>query len=367
MLPGEEDNIVIITHYINPHCFWYKSETAYIPHHEQRQFLEEFNEYCNRVFGYGREQSERAWYNQIERPKVGDLVAQHNKELHRWIRCEVEDILVDLSGVVWYQLWAMDEGLPIKSVKEDIRPLPEAYTSHSGHAKRGGLKNILPTETRYDYLQGKNVLKTRATWCQGIVTTLQTILEDALSVCMVAHSNFLLKKEVVHFGEMFIKTHNNKSFNIVDLLSHACSDQFIITSDEEFFKAVFSGKTLNMVRYKNNEGIDNASSSKIRFLKESTVEKHDYSMRNTHNVRDESSVQDKIGDWFSRNMKAIAEDQKITDEGKKMSPLINATVELTPENNLPLVQHAVTQKMEEKNKSIDAPNDLHPSSSVQGE
>ncbi|KFB43731.1 AGAP013527-PA-like protein [Anopheles sinensis] len=232
----EDDNTVRITHYINPHCFWYKPEASYLPNHHQKQYMQKFNEDCEREFanrkykGFG--------YKPNSGLKVGDMVAQRNKEFQRWIRCEVDAVVADLSGDVWLHLWALDEGLPIKSFDEPVQPLPEAYRSHPAHALRGAIRNILPCTTSHDYVQGKNVQSLSQKWLQGAVSVMQTFFDDALSVSLTVHARIKLKKEVVHFVDVSLMMHNNKSYSILNLLTTGCSDQVTVSPDAEFFKGI---------------------------------------------------------------------------------------------------------------------------------
>ncbi|XP_058118239.1 uncharacterized protein LOC131289119 [Anopheles ziemanni] len=295
----EDDNTVRITHYINPHCFWYKPEASYLPNHHEKQYMQKFNEDCEREFanrGY------RGFsYSPNSELKVGDMVAQRNKEFQRWIRCEVDAVLIDLSGAVWLHLWAVDEGLPIKSYDEPIQPLPEAYINHPAHALRGAIRNILPSEVAYDYTQGKNVQTLSRKWLQGAVSVLQTVFDDALSVSLVVHARVKLKKEVVHFVDVSLTMHNNKSYNIVNILTTGCSDQVTISPDTEFLKVITTIKTLDMVRFQNNEGIDSATRHKPGSLLGHGVLS---TLNQISKPTTDPKVQNKVEDWFSRNMEA---------------------------------------------------------------
>lgn len=45
-----EDDAIRITHYINPHMFWYKPESAYVHNLDEKRFQLKIDEYCEQHF-----------------------------------------------------------------------------------------------------------------------------------------------------------------------------------------------------------------------------------------------------------------------------------------------------------------------------
>lgn len=249
------DNVIHITHYINPHCFYYKPETAYIEEHEQTKFAAIFNEYCETEYGmrYDTGRDPEPW----KLPKPGDLVAMRSNQLERWIRCEVEDIAVDLNQTVWYYMWAIDEGFPIKSSHKYIRPLPKTFVRESAHATRGAIINILPGDTRYDYVECEQIIEPSTKWCSGIVGILELMLEHAASISFVPKTMQVIQGETIHFGELFITTQTNVVHNVAEQLREGCPNQLVVAQGAAFFRAIEKLPALNNKRYLNNEGLDN--------------------------------------------------------------------------------------------------------------
>ncbi|XP_053670792.1 uncharacterized protein LOC128721099 [Anopheles nili] len=318
-----------VTHYINPHCFWYKPETAYMQDLAQAQFSAVLDEHCERMYGNRYEVIRQPQDAKV--PLPGELVALRCNQLGRWIRCEMEELVVDLSDTAWYQLWALDEGFPVKSGTKYIRPLPDAFKQEPAHAKRGAIMNILPADTRYDYINAKQILEPCLRWCTGIVTTLETLLDDAVSVTISPKATIVLHNETVHFGHLYITTHQNISYNIVDLLQKACSDQLVATSNEEYFRYISTYQPLKMKRYLNNEGIDKMAHHVNNFdshwIHKSTQPSKSPCAPKSIRNQDTMLVEQKVNEWLSRNKKAcdvVLQKEKVEKDQTKQAGLINS-------------------------------------------
>uniref|UniRef100_A0A182QB06 RNA helicase n=1 Tax=Anopheles farauti TaxID=69004 RepID=A0A182QB06_9DIPT len=306
---NDNSDVIRITHYINPHCFWYKPIMANMPDHEHVKFATAFHEHCESLYGerYEVVRPQHTW----EGPQPGTLVALHSNQLQRWIRCEVDELVVDLDSKTWYQLWAIDEGYPIKSCALYIRPLPQRFSHEPPQAKRGAIINILPGDTRYDYLKDEQILEPTSSWCQGIVRTLEIYLEDAVEISIVQKAKLVLQKETIHFGDLFITAQNNKTINVTDVLLKACTNQIIVVSDQEYTKTVLTLRTLNMKRFLNNQGIDKTPHPVNNF--EPTGVHKPRAQRiakpapntSTEVVRD-TELTEKVHDWLERNRQACA-------------------------------------------------------------
>lgn len=118
-------------------------ESAYLFNGEEQNFQEELNKFCDETYGRGNIGS--AIYTP---KKVGETVAVYYFQLARWIRADVDAIFPDLSGQVQCNLWALDEGVPVKTSVRYIKPLPERFGLGGAPTTvmRGGLRGVLPAE-----------------------------------------------------------------------------------------------------------------------------------------------------------------------------------------------------------------------------
>ncbi|XP_049287476.1 uncharacterized protein LOC125765959 [Anopheles funestus] len=316
------DNSIHITHYINPHCFYYKPETAYMQEHEQAKFAAAFNEWCEKSYGtiYDTVRNTQP----CKHPLPGELVALCSNQLQRWIRCEMEEVTVDVDDTTWYYLWAIDEGLPIKTHTKYVRPLPKEFVKEPAHAIRGAIINILPGETRFDYEEDKQILVPTTKWSPGIVSTLEFMLENAESISFLPSLKYVLKNETINIGELFIITQANVSYSVAQKLHEACSDQVIVTQNAKFLKGIEYLRALNKKRYLNNEGFDNHAVNKFEtyYLQAS----HDSASHANMGSETDSTVTVKVYEWLRQNKEAriaILEQQKAKKDRIQEPPAIN--------------------------------------------
>ncbi|XP_053660398.1 uncharacterized protein LOC128709428 [Anopheles marshallii] len=324
---SQVDNPIQITHYINPHRFYYKPETAYMQEHEQVKFATAFNEYCENEYGiiFETVRNTPSW----KHPKPGDLVALRSNQLQRWIRCEMEDVMVDVNETTWYYLWAIDEGLPIKTLTTYVRPLPQAFGQEPAHAKRGAMINILPGETQYDYMEDKPRLVPSIKWSCGIVSTLELMLESAESISFFPTTQYVLQNETIHVGELFITTQSNITHNVGKKLREACPNQLMFTTkDATYFKGIVYLGALYKQRYVNNEGFDNHVVN--NFV--TKISRYDPTSPQYMDTQTDT----KVYEWLKQNQEAriaiLAQQKAAKDENNEASPIQQTTI--PAKNNL---------------------------------
>ncbi|XP_035919658.1 uncharacterized protein LOC118517531 [Anopheles stephensi] len=310
------DNPIHITHYINPHCFYYKPETAYMQEHEQAKFAAILNEFCETEYGmlYDSARNPQMW----KLPKPGDLVAMRSNQLERWIRCEVEEVAVDLNQIVWYYLWAIDEGFPIKSGHKYIRPLPKPFVDESAHAKRGAIINILPGDTRYDYVENEQITELSTKWCPGIVGILELMLEHAASISFVSKTTQVIHGEAINFGELYITTQTNVTHNVAEQLGAGCPNQMIVAQGAKFFREIEKLPALNSKRYLNNEGLDNHFVN--NYVSHSVQQSYQPTSLVDSDTEADTKVTLKVHEWLRQTKEArvaILEQQKANVRGQK--------------------------------------------------
>ncbi|XP_052861723.1 uncharacterized protein LOC128268618 isoform X2 [Anopheles cruzii] len=214
---------ITVTHYINPHCFWYKPNAACMPENEQYEFSVKLNDKCEVLYG-----GQYILAQTVKGPNVaeipGNVVAVYNTVQQYWNRCVVDEVIICIGNKRIYRLWALDEGIPIQSSPEYVRPLPEEFKTEPAHAKRGALMNIFPLEPR-NYSMDDAPLRMGNQWYAGAVSMMETLLELALSVSMIERAQVVVHGELVHFGDMTIKSTDNQGCDVSQFLCENCPQQ----------------------------------------------------------------------------------------------------------------------------------------------
>lgn len=91
-----------VTHYINPHMFWFRYESSFF-------FDEPLLDFENKVQTYGRKLNPANFQKGYE-PKRGEVVLVMSPAWNKWIRAEVDNILTFQHEDKKFILWAMDHG-----------------------------------------------------------------------------------------------------------------------------------------------------------------------------------------------------------------------------------------------------------------
>uniref|UniRef100_A0A1Q3EZM8 Tudor domain-containing protein n=1 Tax=Culex tarsalis TaxID=7177 RepID=A0A1Q3EZM8_CULTA len=299
MANQEQDNLIRITHYINPHNFWFKQESAYLFNGEDQNFQEELNRFCDQTYGRGNIGSG------IYTPgKVDETVAVYYFQLARWIRAQVDAIFPDLSGQVQCNLFAIDEGVPVKSSCRYIKPLPERFGVGCvpTTVKRGGLVGVLPAECSYDYLQGCNVTKMVRDWSPGVVRVFEGCIEEAVTISF-DFQHYEVTGIDMYFGTMKITSHQNVTNNATDLLKKAGGKMVMLVDQQEFYDRLPTLRTLDMRRFEDNERVENMKFHTNTFRPEySTRSKPRHAARVcSYENQAIEQAREKVLDWDERN------------------------------------------------------------------
>ena len=114
-----------ITHFINPHLFWFKLKNST---NDVRDHLE------TRIEEYVGQKAD-------VKPIVGNIVAVYHSESQKWIRAEVDVVCTD--GLI---LWAIDYGFPMSTKNRFIRPLSYDLRQNIENVFVGGIANIVPCQ-----------------------------------------------------------------------------------------------------------------------------------------------------------------------------------------------------------------------------
>uniref|UniRef100_A0A1Q3EW10 RNA helicase n=1 Tax=Culex tarsalis TaxID=7177 RepID=A0A1Q3EW10_CULTA len=208
-----EDEAIRITHYINPHMFWYKPESAYVHNLEEKRFQLKIDEYCQQHF---RRASSDSYYDGFP----GEVVAVLDFDRNKWCRCVVDEIIEDGNREKRYILWAIDDGAPIQSSSRFINPLPDDLTSEATiKVKRGSIKNVLPSECVYDPNEDKVVAKVTNRWDPNAVTMLQSIIQNGSEIYFRNVTRHKVCNVLTHFGDLEIVTRGSRQFDATRVLT----------------------------------------------------------------------------------------------------------------------------------------------------
>lgn len=103
---------IYITHFENPHCFYFKFDRDL--HDIELQSLEdEITKYARCKFN---ENTPANW----SKCDIGDTVAAYETTWGKWVRAKVRSNLKDLEC---YQLWAVDHGRIFRTAYKNVIPL----------------------------------------------------------------------------------------------------------------------------------------------------------------------------------------------------------------------------------------------------
>ncbi|XP_061388957.1 uncharacterized protein LOC133324087 [Musca vetustissima] len=274
------DHTVAITHFINPHLFWYRKIGGPDDNFHALSTMEERLQILYR----GKPATDRC------RLVVGDIVAVNFVVWNKYIRAEILQI-AELQQEE-YIVWAIDYGFPLLTKRQHLRYLPEALANRIGHVYRGGVANIQPAVLEYDHIQSNIVLAKQDEWIQRSCDMMEKLLSDAS--CIVFVDQFQTADDH-HWGDLFITNHKGNKFNAHSYLQAA---KFAIDVDPQLFpKMCVKLKTTNIAPWLSN---NRNTKFKINSIKHNMAE-HNNKM--TSAIIDECAKR-KVEDWCARNAMA---------------------------------------------------------------
>ncbi|XP_073832020.1 uncharacterized protein [Musca autumnalis] len=294
------DHTVAITHFINPHLFWYRKIGGPDDNFHVLSLLEEKLQSQYRG---------KPCLDHISRLDVGDIVAVHFVVWNRYIRAEILQ-KADLQQAEFI-VWAIDYGFPLLTKKEHVRYLPEALTGRIDIIHRGGVANIQPAVLDYDHIESNIVMSKQDEWLQRSCDLLEKLLSDA--VCTVFIEQFQTANDH-HWGELIISNHKGNKFNASSYLQ---AGKFAIEVDPQIFpKMTVKLKTTHI-----DPWLSNNRNSKYKFnsIRHNMAE-HNNKMNSA--IIDECAKR-KVEDWCARNAMA----QGISEIGSSMEHLESSGAE----------------------------------------
>uniref|UniRef100_A0A1A9VI41 Tudor domain-containing protein n=1 Tax=Glossina austeni TaxID=7395 RepID=A0A1A9VI41_GLOAU len=263
---------IAVTHFINPHLFWYRN-------------VHDFHE-LNQI-----EQQLQTWKNTARdiayHPKLGEKVAV---SFVAWNKVKVvrAEILCEVKWLNEFIVWALDYGFPFRTKIEFIHQLPKKMMRQINHIHCGGLANILPGENEYDYVKGKSSMIKKDNWTQRVCDILEKLLITTHTITFVEEFQ---SRDGRHWGNLMIVNHKGQVFNARE---HLLSAHHAVAI-EKFEAIALKLKTINVQRFLSNSGKLTTRTNIIRgnmgsYCKIQKTESAIYDF-----------VKRKVEDWYIRN------------------------------------------------------------------
>ncbi|XP_053668436.1 putative ATP-dependent RNA helicase SoYb [Anopheles marshallii] len=205
------ENQVYVTHFSNPHKFWYKPFYPGSKKRQLKQMQDAIDEYCEQHYI----EQDIVDYE----PICGEVVAYYEPSLVRWTRCSVVGIKEEDKRMRSYRLWLIDEGYPKVVDMEHLKPLPEEFQDISNSiVKQAAIKNILPAQCVYDP-QGEEFRKAICLlWNENANSMIQSLINETQKICFTNVSPYPMGEKIIDCGDLLFYT-NSKTFNAAEVLS----------------------------------------------------------------------------------------------------------------------------------------------------
>lgn len=273
----ESDHCIAVTHFINPHLFWYKTIGA---PDEQFHVLNVCEQNLVELY------KNKPLCDNYLRPQIGDKVAVYFIAWNKYIRAEI------LHKAEFQQeeyiVWTMDYGFPLLAKKENLRNLPSNLQIDMGHIRVGGISNIFPAEQEYDDMEGNLVMIKKDKWLQKTCNVLEKLLADANSISFVKH----FESNNHNWGDLIIVNHKGIHINARDYLLKTTN---AIEENELTFKdSCVKLKTIKIAPWLSN---DRNTKMKYNNIKHNYIE---HSKQMNAVIIDENAKR-KVEDWQERN------------------------------------------------------------------
>ncbi|KFB42591.1 hypothetical protein ZHAS_00010322 [Anopheles sinensis] len=192
----QDSSIITITHFANPHQFWFCDGT----NESQKRFLSELNKYCMAMYPTSCPPE----YYEYEYD-VGEVVAVYDSALKNWTRNLVVDMKTLETQKRRYQLWSIDEGMPKMAAAKDMRSLPAKFTKQpSVGVKRGVLRDILPVNEVFLPSESRLCKVLSSSWDDSISSALQTLIAGAEQTVFENVTCDEANGEVIYYGDLRI-------------------------------------------------------------------------------------------------------------------------------------------------------------------
>lgn len=284
----ESELFITITHFINPHLFWYK--TIESDNLDQALVLRNLEQSLDQLY-----KNKPHCYNQL-RPQIGDKVAVNFIAWNKFIRAEI------LQKAEFQQeeyiVWVIDYGFPLLTKKEYLRHLPMNFRNVDSSIQMGGISRVYPAEQEFDDGEGNLVLVKKDKWLQKTCDMLEKLLKDASSISFVKRYENSTNHQ--NWGDLVVINHRGIEINALDYLlktTNAIEEKNVFVFQENCSKLT----TTKVAPWLSN---DRNTKMKLNTIKNNFAE---HSKQMATALIDEQAKR-KVEDWQKRNeIKAIDE------------------------------------------------------------
>ncbi|KAL9914792.1 putative ATP-dependent RNA helicase TDRD12 [Glossina fuscipes] len=265
----QEKISIVITHFVNPHLFWYYEVGDHTELCEIEQQLQIHKD-----------------IRATENPKSGEKVAINFAPWNKLVRAE---ILCETKWQNEFIAWALDYGIAFRTKNEHIRRLPLGMADQVSRIRRGGVSNILPAEIEYDCMEGNVVMMTKDNWSQKACDVLEKLLMNASSLTFVKEFQ---SKDNHNWGSLVVENHQGKIFNARESLISA---KLALDEAINFKDSIRNLKSTEIPRH--------LSSSGNLVIKTNAFKKGTAGLCPVENVVTsiDEHTRSKIEDWYARN------------------------------------------------------------------
>ncbi|KAL9886538.1 uncharacterized protein ACN427_012402 isoform 1-T2 [Glossina fuscipes fuscipes] len=268
----QKENSIVVTHFINPHLFWYHKADDFHELHEIEEQLQLIHNNQARDFNY--------------HPKLHEKIAVKFVAWNKIIRAE---ILGEAGWQKEFIVWALDYGFPFRTKEEYVLRLSTKMTRQIDHIRCGGLANILPAETEYDDMEGKLVLVKKDNWRQNACDILDQFLMDAASITFVEEFKSPGNR---CWGNLIVGNHKGRFFDAREILLSA---KLALEEPTKFQEIIPKLKTISILQYLSNNGRLTKKTNTIRGkITDLCV------VQNSTSAIDDNAKR-KVEDWRARN------------------------------------------------------------------
>uniref|UniRef100_A0A1A9Z0L2 Probable ATP-dependent RNA helicase spindle-E n=1 Tax=Glossina pallidipes TaxID=7398 RepID=A0A1A9Z0L2_GLOPL len=266
----QEKISIVITHFVNPHLFWYYK----IGDHPELCKIEQQLQSCKDI---------RA---KDLNPKSGEKVATNFAPWNKLVRAE---ILCETKWQNEFIVWALDYGIAFQTKKEHIRRLPLGMADKVSRIRRGGVANILPAEIEYDCMEGNLVMMAKDNWSQKACDVLEKLLMDASSITFVEEFQSIPNH---NWGSLVVENQQGKVFNARQPLISA---KLALEEALNFKDSILNLKTTQIPRH--------LSTSGNLILKANAFKKDGPGLCLVENAVTpvDEYTRSKVEDWYARN------------------------------------------------------------------
>uniref|UniRef100_A0A1A9W0T4 Probable ATP-dependent RNA helicase spindle-E n=1 Tax=Glossina brevipalpis TaxID=37001 RepID=A0A1A9W0T4_9MUSC len=221
---------IVVTHFINPHLFWYYEIRDY----PELQDVEQRLQICKKIEA-----------RDFVLLKCGEKLAVNYMPWNKFIRAET---LYEVKTEDEFIVWALDYGFPFRTKKGHVRRLPKEINDRIDRIRCGGVANILPAEIEYNHMEGNLVMVKKDNWSQKACDILEKFIMDAISISFIEEFQSI---DNHYWGRLIVGNHKIKTFNVHEPL---ISNKFALEETKNFKNIILELETIKAPRYFSNNG-----------------------------------------------------------------------------------------------------------------